>query len=393
MGLPANGASTRPTVTPDGRFVAFESEASDLVPLDTNGHQDVFIVDRDPDQNGVFDEGNLVTVRASVGPGGVEADGLSRRAWMTSDGRFVTWESEATNLGPVDTNLRRDIYLRDRDPDANGTFDEGNEVNRVVSLAQDGSESNNQSIHGVISGDGRIVAFVSFANNLTPNENNGSFDVFAYDRDPDRDGIFDEGDNLTFLLSANNTGVGGNRLSGNGELSADGRYMTFASDSTNLDVPDSNAVRDIFVRTVFIDAQPTEVYCTGKTTSQGLVPFITFDGYPSVVNTNALPFRIIGNDLVPGESGILLFGFQKSDLDFHGGKLCIKAPVQKLFPVKQVQPDGSVLRNLNNVLLSPPDPMMTVGQRVYCQWRISDPTNPLGFGDALTDAVRFTISP
>ena len=154
-----------------------------------------------------------------------------------------------------------------------------------------------------------------------------------------------------------------------------------------------NSVRDIFVRTVFIDALPTETYCTGKTTSQGLVPFITFDGFPSVVNTNALPFRIIGNDLVPGEAGIILFSFQKSELAFHGGKLCIKAPVRKLFPVKQVQPDGTILRNLNNVLSSPPDPMMTVGQKVYCQWRISDPTNPSGFGDALTDAVRFTISP
>ena len=144
---------------------------------------------------------------------------------------------------------------------------------------------------------------------------------------------------------------------------------------------------------VTITVDPVVVsYCTGKTTSLGQVPYMTTTGEPSVTATS--PFRVQGNDFVPNEHGYLLYAFGKSNLDFHGGKLCVKpATMQKVFPVKQARPDGTIFRNFNKTIQSGNIPLLTAGRKVYLQWYESDPGNPSGFNDALSDAVRFTIGP
>ena len=116
--------STALDISADGRFVAFRTGAPNLLPPpgDTNGTSDVFVHDRDADGDGIFDEsggaGSTVTERVSVGPAGLEANGGSgsERAHMSPDGRFIVFQSDATNLlGPGgDTNGVGDIYLRDR---------------------------------------------------------------------------------------------------------------------------------------------------------------------------------------------------------------------------------------------------------------------------------------
>jgi polyhydroxybutyrate depolymerase len=140
--------------------------------------------------------------------------------------------------------------------------------------------------------------------------------------------------------------------------------------------------------------EPVVSYCTGKTNSLGAVPFITASGVASAATFNDWPFRITGNNLVPGEFGFLMYSFSKGDLNYHGGKLCLKtADLEKLFPIKQADSQGILFRNFNNSIASGVNPMFTVGQKVCAQWYQKDPNNPLSFPDTLSDAIRFVIAP
>ncbi len=139
------------------------------------------------------------------------------------------------------------------------------------------------------------------------------------------------------------------------------------------------------------------LYCSGKTNSLGCVPFMTVSGLASASST--APFLVSGFNLVANEPGFLLYGFAKANLGFHGGKLCIKSPFRRLLPPKAADPfgpppcDGLLERNFNKRIQSGNDPLLTVGQTVFAQWRVRDPGDPAGFGDGLTDALRFTICP
>ncbi len=133
---------------------------------------------------------------------------------------------------------------------------------------------------------------------------------------------------------------------------------------------------------------PPTPYCSGKVSSLGCAPFVTAEGV-----------RVFANDVILGEAGILLYGFAKSSLPFHGGTLCIKAPISRILPPKfatagGVQPCIGVLsRNFNAQIQSGADPLLTAGQVVRAQWRQRDPADPAGFGDSLTDALQFTVAP
>src|SRR5690349_15627925 len=111
----ANGDSFDPSISGDGRFVAFESRASNLISDDTNGLQDVFVLDRDTDANGILDEAGKTSVtRVSVGVGGAQPNGPSWSPSISDDGRTVAFASEATNLSPADGAPNIDVYVRDR---------------------------------------------------------------------------------------------------------------------------------------------------------------------------------------------------------------------------------------------------------------------------------------
>jgi Tol biopolymer transport system component len=151
-------------VSNDGRFVAFGSMATNLVPGDTNGKGDIFVRDR---LTGT-------TERVSVDSNGVEGDEHSGfyGYGMSADGRFVAFDSLADNLAPGDTNAINDIFVRDR---LNGTTER-------VSVATGGAEANNSCIYPSISADGRWVSFLSNATNLVPGDVNGFGDIFVHDR-------------------------------------------------------------------------------------------------------------------------------------------------------------------------------------------------------------------
>jgi Tol biopolymer transport system component len=236
-----------PSISADGRYVAFWSGAANLVPGDTNGVADIF----------VYDRLTGVTVRVSVSSSGEQGNELSaftaQGRHISANGRFVTFYSHASNLVAGDTNSCypftdpgecTDIFVRDRDADGNGTLDEpGGISTERVSVSSTGQQGNSVSESPAISGGGRYVAFSSYASNLVPNDTNvcGTFsnsnsciDVFVHDRLS----------HTTSRVSVTSEGGQGLSDSNNPSISADGRYVAFDTDAL-LAPCDSNGKVDV----------------------------------------------------------------------------------------------------------------------------------------------------
>jgi uncharacterized repeat protein (TIGR01451 family) len=339
-GVQGNQDSETPAVSADGRFVAFVSLADNLVAGDTNGFADVFVRDR------------LLgtTERVSVSSAGRQSDGHSGvfngmgDPSISTDGRFVVFDSEATNFAKGDTNTTPEVFVHDRQTgttelvsiaadgspagaSSEGTIsDDGNRVAFVsyadnivlpdtnfnadvyvydrttgamvrVTDAPDGSEANSQSFRPDLDADGHLVAFDSFASNLVASgADDGSVDVFVHDLDtgvtesisgPESSGSFghSSGANITpdgglvvfdtqdpalvpgdansftrdvvlydrtsgtyEIVSVNDSGAQGNDDSSFGVTGSDGRYVAFTSFARNLVPEDTNFRYDVFVR-------------------------------------------------------------------------------------------------------------------------------------------------
>ncbi len=204
--------------------------------------------DRDPDGNGVFDEGNGTTLRLNENAGGVDANDATAHPEISADGRHVVFDSLASNLVQNDSNGVGDVFVHDRDPDGNGIFDEGNGVVRRLSATVARGEGDLDSFNPRISADGLEVVFWSHATNLVPHDGNGAIDVFLERRDPDGDGVLDEKHDPIARMSVDRLGREANGTSWVASLSPDGRYVGLASDAGDLIAGDGNAVQDVFVR-------------------------------------------------------------------------------------------------------------------------------------------------
>jgi len=158
-GAAANGESGYPCISADGRYVFFESWASDLVTGDTNEASDIFVRDRT----------GGTTTRVSVSSAGAQGDDSSVSCSASADGRYVVFESDAANLVADDTNGMADIFVRDR---ASGTT-------RRVSRDAAGVQADYESYWPSISADGMYITFSSVADNLVPDDTNFADDVFA----------------------------------------------------------------------------------------------------------------------------------------------------------------------------------------------------------------------
>lgn len=225
-----NGYSDNPATSADGRYTVFASDASNLVAGDTNGTRDIFI----------FDNQTSTTRRLNLSRQGTQANGPSNRPSITADGRYVTFESTATNLILGDTNGFSDIFVVDT---ITGSIS-------LLSVESSGIQGNNSSFRPSVSSTGRYVSFESTATNLvSPATVFGISHIYVRDRDVSGSGTFDTaGNTSTVLVSQSTAGVAGTGNSLQSVISADGRYIAFASDASNLVAGDSNALRDIFVR-------------------------------------------------------------------------------------------------------------------------------------------------
>ncbi len=217
-GAEADSDSYNPSLSSDGRYVAFESNADNLVPDDTNGGTDVFVFDR---QTGI-------TERVSVSSDGAQANQQSSYSNITPDGRYISFYSYATNLVEGDTNSRVDIFVRDR---------QSNTTERV-SLNTDGNQVvDRDSFDPSISSDGRYITFRSASDEFVSGDTNNAQDIFVRDRQA----------GTTERVSVSSSGVEGANDSSDGSISADGRFVVYRSDASNLVGGDTNGTTDIFL--------------------------------------------------------------------------------------------------------------------------------------------------
>ena len=284
-GTQGNSDCIRASISADGRFVAFDSYASNLVSGDTNQWSDVFVHDR---QTGT-------TERVSVDSAGTQGDGGSGTASITADGRFVAFESSSTNLVPGDTNGGgSDVFVHDRQTG----------ITERVSVDTAGTQANSWSASASISADGRFVAFQSFASNLVPGDTNGTYDIFVHDRQT----------GTTERVSVDSAGTQASGASVRASISGDGRFVSFVSSASDLVSGDTNGTYDVFVhdresgatRRVSIDSMKTE----GNDESGGAS--ISIDG-------RSVAFASFASNLVSGDTN------GTYDVFVHGPYLTLEA--------------------------------------------------------------------
>ncbi|MEG4247372.1 calcium-binding protein [Microcoleus sp. Pol10D4] len=274
--------SINPSISADGQFVAFESKDSYLVPGDTNETYDIFV--RDTLTNS--------TTRVSVDSAGNQGNntsvdpltryddfrrGGSKNSSISSDGRFVAFQSYSSNLVPGDTNYSPDIFVRD-------TL-----TNTTTRLSVDsaGNQGNGESYNPSISGDGRFVAFRSDASNLVPGDTNETYDIFV------RDTLT----NTTTRVSVDSAGNQANGDSSNASISANGRFVAFYSGASNFVSGDTNNASDIFVRDTLTNTTTrVSVDAAGNQgNNASFYPSISADGRRVAFNSNS-------SNLVPGDT-------------------------------------------------------------------------------------------
>jgi hypothetical protein len=219
-GAQASGPSFEPALSGNGRFVAFQSLASDLVPGDTNGTVDAFVFDRRSRRLG----------RVSVSSSGAEATGGTlalEPPWLSASGRIVAFASDAPGLVAGDTNAVWDVFVRDR----------SRRRTMRASVRSSGAQANGRSQNLRVSDNGRYVVFESDASNLVRRDTNRASDVFVRDL---RGGE-------TTRISISSLDGEGNRPSSDPAISADGRFVSFSSEASNLVRGDTNRASDVFV--------------------------------------------------------------------------------------------------------------------------------------------------
>ena len=223
-GIQSDGSSYMPAISATGRFVAFVSQASTLVPgQPLNAPMQVYLHDRDTDGNGIFDEASrTATTLESVSTTGAVADNYTHHVRVSADGRFVLFESSATNLDAAgNPGASNHIYLRDRQAGTTKMID------RAVTGAP--------SIWGAdyrtadMSDDGRFITYSSYSPDIVFMEGTWNSQVLRYDRQADEP--------RTTIVTALPDGTLGNGYTFDTSVSADGRYVAFRSTSTNLASP------------------------------------------------------------------------------------------------------------------------------------------------------------
>ena len=333
-GRQGEGFSSSPAISEDGCFVAFDSDAANLVRGDRNNTTDVFLHDRETGE----------TILVSITSDEQQGVSSSHAPAISADGRFIVFHANSS-LAPEDTNETTDVYLRDVQA---GTT-------TLVSIGFDGSAGNSTSFIQDISGDGRFVAFVSDSTNLIPNDVQDT-EANVYVRDlvagttelvsvgsdgtPASVGFFDrpsisaDGRYVAFstftslvpedtrpfsldiylhdrvtgtteLISVNSDEVPGDGRSESPSISADGRFVAFQSDSANFASPDAPAGgffpdEDIFVRDrqLGITYRVSESSAGDEANARSLGPSISDDGLVTAFSSDA-------SNLVPNDTNFV----------------------------------------------------------------------------------------
>lgn len=274
-GAQAGAYSGGPSISADGRYVAFTTDAS-LVPGDTNARTDVYVRDTVAPS----------TTLASVSSGGTLGDGSSAWAAISADGERVAFMSDATTLVEDDTNHQADVFVRD--------LSEGS--TSLVSVADTGAQGDLRSEQPAISADGIVVAFRSASTTLVPGDTNrvpsggseSGMDVFVHDLAAGH----------TERVSVSSSGGEAHGLSAGPSVSSDGRYVAFDSSAADLVADDTNgAVQDVFRH----DRQTGDTVLVTRTSDGAQGAYSSTEGALSADGATAAFFSFATN-LVPGDS-------------------------------------------------------------------------------------------
>ena len=262
------GVAAYPAISEDGRFVAFVSQADNLVSKDNNGNADVFVRDR------------LLgtTERVSVNSAGEEADIGGTGPAISADGRFVAFQSQAQNLVPGGNPFLfvDQIYVHDRDTGAT----------EIISVNAAGEAGNSLNVEADISADGRFVVFSSFANNLVPEPQSSNLQVYLRDRVT---GTIE-------LITENAAGQAGDGASVNPSISLDGRFVAFQTNSGNL-IGDGN-----FESHILVKDRVTGTFERVSATSTG-EPADLLSEHPDITpDGRFVAFFSLATNLVPGDT-------------------------------------------------------------------------------------------
>lgn len=289
-GFGGDGYSEHPSISSDGRYVAFYSYASDLVAGDGNSTDDIFVRDLQ----------NNTTERISVSEAGTDSNSNSYLTSISADGSCVAFISAASNLVAGDSNGKWDVFVRDRQL---GSTDRVS-VPDFVYQGTLGSEANNESYASYftmfcpsISSGGQYVAFASLASNLVLGDTNNRADIFVHDRQSGE----------TVRASVYGSGTDGNDWSMKPSISADGRYVAFISNASNLVAGDTNNNPDVFVRDLLL-GETVRVSVAGDGTQGNYFSGAIF--YPSDHEGNVsisadgryVVFDSLADNLAPGDT-------------------------------------------------------------------------------------------
>ena len=285
----SDGGDGVPIITPDGRFVAFQSESTDLTATpNPSGTDQVYVRDLASATT------TLVSVNAA---GNAPADGNSLSPAISSDGENVVFQSDADDLtGIPNPNQNSEVYVRDL----------ASATTTLVSVNAAGNAVGNGDCIDVdgITPDGRFVTFGSFASDLTStSDTNGDNDVFVRDLST----------GTTTLVSVNAAGnAAGNAEAESAVISADGRFVAFRSEATDLTaIPDANNAEDVFVRDLTTGTTTlvsTNAAGTAAGNDASIYPFITPDG-------QSIAFQSAATNLTAtpdNNNGLDVFVFQQS---------------------------------------------------------------------------------
>ncbi|MFN8547631.1 MAG: calcium-binding protein [Candidatus Eisenbacteria bacterium] len=297
-GVPGNGYDVMPSISANGRYVAFDSSSTNLVPNDTNGFQDLFVHDC---QTGT-------TSLVSVDSNGVQANNETYFSSITADGRYVAFASAASNLVPSDTNGGSDVFIHDCQTG----------MTSLVSVDSNGVQENSYADAPSISADGRYVAFASDGDNLVGGDTNQRKDIFVHDLQT----------GATTLVSVDSNNVQGNSHSQDPSISADGRYVAFYSDADNLVTGDTNGVGDIFVHDRGPCSSPASWsnYGAGWPGTNG-IPAFTASSNPVLCTTITID---LANSLGATTTAALFVGLTQADLPTAFGGHLLLLPISTI---------------------------------------------------------------
>lgn len=429
-GGPPDSYSFPESVSTDGRFVSCWSDATDLVPGDTNAATDAYVIDQ---QTGII-------TRLSLSTGGSESMSTSWSTHLSENGRYATFDNDGDDLDPADQNgTSFDVYFRDTQTG----------LTELISVTPSGVSGNAGSYGLWVSDDGRYVAFWSDATDLVAGDVNGQNDIFLRDRQL----------GTTTLVILSSSGAQLNAFA-YGTFSGNGRYFAFRTSASNAVFGDTNQDSDIFVRdllagttqrvtltptggeshmnpfpgithevtyisndgrlvschTYFGDliagdsndhedgfvidrasnVAPVTTYCTAKTTSTGCTPVITSAGEPRASGFDS--FYVSATQVRTATRGAFIWSLVPVALPFGGGTLCVAPPYQfqgvssgtygGLFgPCGQGQFVFQATQSFFGAHGILP------GMTVYAQFMSRDNGYPAPNNIGLTDAITFTLAP